>query len=123
MKRSTCSSLVKRNRSGRSAAWLARLVRDQEVDGSNPFAPTILFNSIASEAVQEHCLCPHRCPHGKGCASARALLFLGNRECATDHSVHRAIGTGARRPLPCQFGGRIITKRFRTRPSVYPAGK
>ena len=29
------------NRSGRSAAWLARLVRDQEVEGSNPFAPTI----------------------------------------------------------------------------------
>ena len=28
------------NLSGRSAAWLARLVRDQEVDGSNPFAPT-----------------------------------------------------------------------------------
>src|SRR6267154_3278127 len=30
------------NQSGRSAAWLARLVRDQEVDGSNPFAPTII---------------------------------------------------------------------------------
>src|SRR5580700_6661518 len=30
-----------RTRSGRSAAWLARLVRDQEVEGSNPFAPTI----------------------------------------------------------------------------------
>src|ERR1700756_4867645 len=30
--------------SGRSAAWLARLVRDQEVEGSNPFAPTT-FNS------------------------------------------------------------------------------
>ena len=30
--------------SGRSAAWLARLVRDQEVEGSNPFAPTILPN-------------------------------------------------------------------------------
>jgi hypothetical protein len=29
-------------RSGRSAAWLARLVRDQEVEGSNPFAPTII---------------------------------------------------------------------------------
>ena len=28
--------------SGRSAAWLARLVRDQEVEGSNPFAPTTL---------------------------------------------------------------------------------
>jgi hypothetical protein len=26
--------------SGRSAAWLARLVRDQEVGGSNPLAPT-----------------------------------------------------------------------------------
>ena len=25
---------------GRSAAWLARLVRDQEVGGSNPLAPT-----------------------------------------------------------------------------------
>src|SRR5271166_4794 len=29
-----------RGLSGRSAAWLARLVRDQEVEGSNPFAPT-----------------------------------------------------------------------------------
>jgi hypothetical protein len=32
--------------SGRSAAWLARLVRDQEVEGSNPFAPTTLFNHL-----------------------------------------------------------------------------
>ena len=32
-------------RSGRSAAWLARLVRDQEVEGSNPFAPTISFRT------------------------------------------------------------------------------
>src|ERR1700686_5164911 len=32
--------------SGRSAAWLARLVRDQEAGGSNPLAPTILFNQI-----------------------------------------------------------------------------
>src|SRR5271166_3739862 len=31
-----------RGLSGRSAAWLARLVRDQEVEGSNPFAPTII---------------------------------------------------------------------------------
>src|ERR1700722_1996476 len=29
--------------SGRSAAWLARLVRDQEAGGSNPLAPTTLF--------------------------------------------------------------------------------
>ena len=32
--------------SGRSAAWLARLVRDQEAGGSNPLAPTILFKHI-----------------------------------------------------------------------------
>jgi hypothetical protein len=32
--------LPRNTRSGRSAAWLARLVRDQEVEGSNPFAPT-----------------------------------------------------------------------------------
>jgi hypothetical protein len=31
---------AERSMSGRSAAWLARLVRDQEVEGSNPFAPT-----------------------------------------------------------------------------------
>ena len=34
--------------SGRSAAWLARLVRDQEAGGSNPLAPTILFKHLAS---------------------------------------------------------------------------
>jgi hypothetical protein len=32
--------------SGRSAAWLARLVRDQEVGGSNPLAPTITFHQL-----------------------------------------------------------------------------
>jgi hypothetical protein len=32
--------------SGRSAAWLARLVRDQEAGGSNPLAPTIFFKQI-----------------------------------------------------------------------------
>ena len=34
-----------RELSGRSAAWLARLVRDQEVEGSNPFAPTTPFRT------------------------------------------------------------------------------
>src|SRR5262245_20081879 len=33
--------------SGRGSAWLERLVRDQEVGGSNPLAPTNLFNKIA----------------------------------------------------------------------------
>src|ERR1700693_2422096 len=31
--------------SGRSAAWLARLVRDQEVGGSNPLAPTTFLQT------------------------------------------------------------------------------
>jgi hypothetical protein len=35
--------------SGRSAAWLARLVRDQEVGGSNPLAPTTLV--LASQLL------------------------------------------------------------------------
>ena len=30
-----------RPQSGRGSAWLERLVRDQEVGGSNPLAPTI----------------------------------------------------------------------------------
>jgi hypothetical protein len=39
--------------SGRSAAWLARLVRDQEVGGSNPLAPTTLFriNDLGNRKV------------------------------------------------------------------------
>jgi hypothetical protein len=40
--------LLRKSISGRSAAWLARLVRDQEVEGSNPFAPTILFQSTSA---------------------------------------------------------------------------
>ena len=31
--------------SGRGSAWLERLVRDQEVGGSNPLAPTNLFKN------------------------------------------------------------------------------
>src|ERR1700722_10298624 len=38
--------LPRNTRSGRSAAWLARLVRDQEVEGSNPFAPTTSFTEV-----------------------------------------------------------------------------
>ena len=32
--------------SGRGSAWLERLVRDQEVGGSNPLAPTNPFNNL-----------------------------------------------------------------------------
>lgn len=40
---------------GRSAVWLARLVRDQEVGGSNPLAPTncLLESSIDLRYIQE----------------------------------------------------------------------
>ena len=34
------NSMVHWNTSGRGSAWLERLVRDQEVGGSNPLAPT-----------------------------------------------------------------------------------
>ena len=37
-----------KNFTGRSAAWLARLVRDQEVGGSNPPAPTMVRRGKAS---------------------------------------------------------------------------
>jgi hypothetical protein len=40
--------------SGRSAAWLARLVRDQEVEGSNPFAPTTHPKTNQVENPQKH---------------------------------------------------------------------
>src|SRR5208337_5358731 len=34
--------------SGRGSAWLERLVRDQEVEGSNPFAPTTLSPALTA---------------------------------------------------------------------------
>ena len=34
--------------SGRGSAWLERLVRDQEVGGSNPLAPTKFFQKVSS---------------------------------------------------------------------------
>src|SRR2546425_1131774 len=43
-------------RSGRSAAWLARLVRDQEVDGSNPFAPTTSFLESPGASNEPTCM-------------------------------------------------------------------
>ncbi len=36
--------------SGRSAVWLAHLVWDQGVEGSNPFAPTILLDFMVGVA-------------------------------------------------------------------------
>src|SRR5579862_3446651 len=36
-------SSCKHLQTGRGSAWLERLVRDQEVGGSNPLAPTTLF--------------------------------------------------------------------------------
>src|SRR5467141_2325585 len=41
--------------SGRSAARLARLVRDQEVGGSNPLAPTENQCSIAGWVIGQSC--------------------------------------------------------------------
>jgi hypothetical protein len=43
--------------SGRGSAWLERLVRDQEVAGSNPVAPTILQIRPFGENVERLSLC------------------------------------------------------------------
>src|ERR1700693_5089832 len=37
---------------GRSAVWLARLVRDQEVGGSNPLAPTAKTEGLSEQGYQ-----------------------------------------------------------------------
>ena len=38
-----------RRLSGRGSAWLERLVRDQEVGGSNPLAPTNSLNNLTTQ--------------------------------------------------------------------------
>src|SRR6266436_4091016 len=47
----TCCS-----QSGRSAVWLARLVRDQEVAGSNPAVPTIFLNGRGKVSLSRQTL-------------------------------------------------------------------
>src|SRR4051794_41162540 len=49
--RTLCAGLHWRS-SGRGSAWLERLVRDQEVGGSNPLAPT---KSLKDLQVLPHC--------------------------------------------------------------------
>ena len=43
--------------SGCSSAWLERCVRDAEVEGSNPFSPTIFRNKPFGQQVKglSHC--------------------------------------------------------------------
>ena len=45
---------------GRSAVRLARSVRDAEVGGSNPLAPTLIFAHIASLSDSTRFACSHR---------------------------------------------------------------
>jgi hypothetical protein len=59
--------------SGRSAAWLARLVRDQEVEGSNPFAPTIILHCFMKVAAFSRELLVSLFPH---CAQFCAHLIF-----------------------------------------------
>src|SRR6516225_3011664 len=53
-----------RSNSGRGSAWLERLVRDQEVGGSNPLAPTNLFNSLHYARKSNICKCESRAKAG-----------------------------------------------------------
>src|SRR5260370_11829244 len=58
--------------SGRGSAWLERLVRDQEVGGSNPLAPTIYLPRIVSKqtdggsATLTHLRCTCKSYRAKG---------------------------------------------------------
>ena len=47
------------SRSGCGSAWLERLVRDQEVAGSNPVTPTILVFEPFGQMVKRLSLCGH----------------------------------------------------------------
>ena len=55
--------------SGRGSAWLERLVRDQEVGGSNPLAPTTFLKSI-----------PSLCPTGHTCEFLRRRRRIPGRQ-------------------------------------------
>jgi murein DD-endopeptidase MepM/ murein hydrolase activator NlpD len=57
-------------RSGRSAARLARLVRDQEVGGSTPLAPTIIFSLILLIVVSSCTPAPKYRAHAEESAQA-----------------------------------------------------
>ena len=69
-RRSTASHLT----AGCSSAWLERLVRDQEVEGSNPFSPTHL-SKCAMAASPEYI--PGVCNIGRAEIRQRKLIGWG----------------------------------------------
>src|ERR1700732_4822184 len=87
--------------SGRSAAWLARLVRDQEVEGSNPFAPTTSFrirDLLYTRNPQSAWLeTKHSClmPVGRKRSLFVQFIALQPKVRFTDHPVFEKVGTGS----------------------------
>jgi hypothetical protein len=79
--------------SGRSAAWLARLVRDQEVGGSNPLAPTIPFNEISE-------------PSGFSSTLLWAILSWSNPE---DYTANAALAV-AQNTCAVRIFSRVVVK-------------
>jgi hypothetical protein len=90
--------------SGRSAAWLARLVRDQEAGGSNPLAPTTLFRSTiyikrerleyaksSSSETKRSCLMSV----GRKRSLFIEFISLQRKVHFTDHPVFEKAGTGS----------------------------
>ena len=69
--------------SGRGSAWLERLVRDQEVGGSNPLAPTNSFNSL--EAVDGQTAHPTAHPVPKLLREVRAPYTAAMAKNAASH--------------------------------------
>ncbi len=87
--------------SGRSAAWLARLVRDQEVGGSNPLAPTTSFrirDLLHTKNPESAWLeTKHSClmPVGRKRSLFFEFIALQRKVRFTDHPVVEKVGTGS----------------------------
>jgi hypothetical protein len=98
--------------SGRGSAWLERLLREQEAGGSNPLAPTILFNHLSGCATQRfrqdvksgqripvssHLRC--RCPRETSRSCSIPASGTDNTDTDTSLQVLR-LARASRRPVP-----------------------
>ena len=94
---------------GCSSAWLERLVRDQEVEGSNPFSPTHL-SKFAMATSHEYV--PGVCNIGRAEIRQRKLIgWVGTR--GHHRLVDRVCGSATLRPCG---GFRCLSPRRLPRP-------
>src|SRR5579883_498236 len=82
--------------SGRGSAWLERLVRDQEVGGSNPLAPTNSFNNL--QGLDDQTTHPTAHPVPKLLPDSFAPILRAWRR-TLPHTPHRPLLPPANRPI------------------------